>query len=66
MHDFYGVEKGVPIARKHIGAYLAKMYLGQYRTTFNRLETAKGQLDMLAHLAETYSDEVEPTLKEAV
>lgn len=44
LHDFYGDDMGVRIARKHVGWYLAATPGGTaFRSTFNRLDDKDGQ-----------------------
>lgn len=53
IHEFYGPERGVRIARKHAGWYLAGLSshtLGQPVTAFNQLSEPADQLDYLAGL----------------
>lgn len=45
LHDFYGERQGVLIARKHIGWYAKQADAAAFRTTINRIESARGQLD---------------------
>jgi len=50
LHEFYGEFRGLRIARKHIGWYL--QYIEDrtgFRKTFNALESARDQLQALAH-----------------
>ncbi|WP_115720146.1 tRNA dihydrouridine synthase DusB [Gallaecimonas mangrovi] len=50
LHGFYGEFKGVQIARKHVGWYLASQDKeGEFRRTFNALTEAQVQLDALEH-----------------
>ncbi len=53
LHAHYGEERGLRIARKHVGWYLQNHPLGAtLRRDFNRLEAATAQLDFLgANLA---------------
>lgn len=48
IHQFYGADRGLRIARKHAGWYLTG--LGQPVTAFNQLTVAADQLDYLANL----------------
>ncbi len=44
LHDFYGPEQGVRIARKHVGWYLATLPGAQaFRADFNRLDCPEAQ-----------------------
>lgn len=44
LHDFYGVERGVRVARKHVGWYLKSVPGGdEFRCAFNRLESSVEQ-----------------------
>lgn len=48
VHEFYGAHLGPRIARKHVGWYLADQEDGrQFRQTFNGLEEASAQIDVL-------------------
>lgn len=48
IHDFYGAEFGLRIARKHVGWYLVGFSTGRaLRGEFNRLEAARDQLAFL-------------------
>jgi tRNA-dihydrouridine synthase B len=48
LHDFYGDDKGVRIARKHIGWYLAGMRGGmEFRSEMNMIEGAAAQVQAL-------------------
>lgn len=49
MHEFYGEQSGLRIARKHIGWYLDSMPEGvETRREINRLDSAAAQYDALA------------------
>ncbi len=49
LHEFYGEEQGVRVARKHFGWYLQDRPGGQdLRNRLVRVNTAKEQLDLLA------------------
>ena len=49
MHDFYGAEQGVRIARKHVKAYLQRLGVGPAEIReFNANETPSGQRDWIA------------------
>ena len=55
LHDFYGLSKGVQIARKHIGWYLDR--LGQYshhKKAFNQLTCPNSQVAFIETLAEEF------------
>ena len=52
MHDFYGAQDAVRIARKHVIAYLQRLQCGNYSPHFLRLGDAQQQLDWLACVAE--------------
>lgn len=44
LYDFYGVERGIRIARKHVGWYLRAIPGGdEFRRDFNRLESSAEQ-----------------------
>ncbi len=47
LHHFYGPERGVRIARKHIGAYLALHGEPTQRREFNSAVTAERQIEVL-------------------
>ncbi len=49
LHEFYGADQGVRIARKHVKAYLQRLGIGpeQFRE-FNAHETPSGQHDWIA------------------
>ncbi|MFS1562535.1 MAG: tRNA dihydrouridine synthase DusB [Candidatus Arsenophonus phytopathogenicus] len=48
LHDFYGLSKGIPIARKHVSWYLREHAPDdQFRRTFNTIEDASEQLEVL-------------------
>jgi len=48
VHDFYGDEQGVRIARKHVGWYLSEHDKErQFRKTFNALELTCEQLSAI-------------------
>ena len=51
MHDHYGVERGVMIARKHAGWYLQALGLPPtLHKRFNRLETGTAQIEFIDQL----------------
>jgi tRNA-dihydrouridine synthase B len=53
LHDFYGPEQGVRVARKHVGWFLAEQPEGElWRKAFNQLTQHEAQLDLLQLLAE--------------
>ncbi len=52
MHDFYGAEQGLRIARKHVAAYLARLRPGADVAEFQSLACADAQLHWLGALAE--------------
>ena len=53
LHGFYGEHMGVRIARKHVGWYLKTLAHGQqFCKTFNTIETAQEQCDVIAHYFE--------------
>ena len=45
LHDFYGHEKGVLFARKHVGWYFSQYDAVAYRRAFNQASTAKEQYE---------------------
>lgn len=48
LHQFYGELKGLRIARKHVGWYLKDHdRIGDFRQTFNAINTANEQIDAL-------------------
>lgn len=48
LHDFYGLSKGILIARKHVSWYLREHAPDdQFRRTFNTIEDASKQLEVL-------------------
>jgi tRNA-dihydrouridine synthase len=52
MHDFYGVQAGVPIARKHVKAYLQRLGVEAHQIrAFNAEASPHGQLDWIAAFA---------------
>lgn len=56
LHQFYGAYKGLRIARKHVGWYLAQeCHIRDFRGTFNRIEDANEQLDTLNNYFENYA-----------
>lgn len=56
LHQFYGAYKGLRIARKHVGWYLAhECHIRDFRGTFNRIEDANEQLDTLDNYFENYA-----------
>lgn len=56
LHQFYGAYKGLRIARKHVGWYLAQeCHIRDFRGKFNRIEDANEQLDMLDNYFENYA-----------
>ena len=58
MHGFYGIERGVKIARKHVQWYLQRLGLdAQMIKSFNRLD--------LPELQQRFLSELNPTLVEA-
>ncbi|MFT5451045.1 MAG: tRNA-dihydrouridine synthase B [Enterobacterales bacterium] len=49
LHEFYGFEQGVRIARKHVGWYLNSYLQGRkYKQHFNKINDAKEQLVAIA------------------
>lgn len=52
MHQFYGLQQGVRIARKHIQAYLQNLGVAELIPGFMRLDTAFEQLTWLRALTE--------------
>ncbi|SHH97258.1 tRNA dihydrouridine synthase DusB [Ferrimonas marina] len=54
LHDFYGEERGMRIARKHVGWYLDNQQQPLLRRQFNQLESAAAQRDALAGFFEQF------------
>ncbi len=52
LHQFYGPEQGLRIARKHMGWYSRWLDTPGWRRDFNTLDSATAQLDAIALLAE--------------
>ena len=52
LHQFYGPEQGVRIARKHIGWYSRWLDAQDWRRGFNTLDSAAAQLDAIGLLSE--------------
>jgi len=52
MHEFYGEESGVRIARKHVIAYLRRMGLDAAIAAVVRSNSAQQQIDILRRLAD--------------
>jgi tRNA-dihydrouridine synthase B len=53
LYVFYGEAMGVRIARKHVGWYLQQhSQVAQFKTTFNRLESAQQQRQAINTLFE--------------
>ena len=49
LHEFYGAEQGLRVARKHIGWYLHDLPCGaEVRRELNRIETAPAQISAVA------------------
>jgi tRNA-dihydrouridine synthase B len=53
LHQFYGPQRGVGIARKHIGWYLTCLNAESFRRRFNALPNAANQQQALQHFFET-------------
>lgn len=47
LHTHYGDEKGVRIARKHIGWYLENFDLGEHKASINKIECAVEQRELV-------------------
>ena len=45
LHDFYGHDKGVLFARKHVGWFFAQYDASAYRRLFNQASTAQEQYE---------------------
>ncbi|HGJ5882413.1 tRNA dihydrouridine synthase DusB [Arsenophonus sp.] len=55
LHDFYGLSKGIRIARKHVSWYLREHAPDdQFRRTFNTIEDASEQLEVLGAYFEKF------------
>jgi len=53
IHDFYGAEQGVRIARKHVKAYLQRIAVDALQiSAFNELETPRDQTSFLRECAD--------------
>jgi len=53
IHDFYGAEQGVRIARKHVKAYLQRIAVDALQiSAFNELETPRDQTSFLRDCAD--------------
>lgn len=53
LHQFYGALKGLRIARKHVGWYLANdSRIRDFRNSFYKIETAEMQLEILHNYLE--------------
>lgn len=49
LHDFYGADQGVRVARKHTGWYVRELEGGEnFRRTFNTIESAPAQITAAA------------------
>ena len=53
LHQFYGDDKGVLFARKHVGWYLAQHGASASRREFNQVSTAQEQYEALEHYFDT-------------
>ena len=53
LHQFYGLQRGVGIARKHIGWYLTSLKAESFRHRFNTLSHAADQQQAIRHYFET-------------
>ncbi|WP_345316737.1 tRNA dihydrouridine synthase DusB [Ferrimonas gelatinilytica] len=54
LHDFYGEERGMRIARKHVGWYLDNQQQPELRRRFNQLDSATAQREALAGFFEQF------------
>ncbi|MDX1562350.1 MAG: tRNA dihydrouridine synthase DusB [Gammaproteobacteria bacterium] len=53
LYELYGEQQGVRVARKHVGWYVDALPDGtELRAAFNRLETPRDQLDLIAAYCE--------------
>ncbi|WP_298443866.1 tRNA dihydrouridine synthase DusB [uncultured Ferrimonas sp.] len=52
LHEFYGDERGMRIARKHVGWYLDNQQQPDLRRQFNQLDSAMAQREALARFFE--------------
>lgn len=56
LHDFYGEQKGLGFARKHMAFYLEHLQLSDYRSMFNQINDPAQQLSFIDSLAERYTE----------
>ncbi|MFM7784113.1 MAG: tRNA-dihydrouridine synthase, partial [Gammaproteobacteria bacterium] len=57
LHDFYGEQAGLRIARKHVGWYLGGGEAARaFLRGFNAIESGRGQCESLAAWFETGAD----------
>lgn len=60
MHEFYGEQSGLRIARKHIGWYIDRLPEGiETRREINRLDSASAQYDALAAYLDTLPEKTD-------
>ncbi len=57
LHQFYGLEQGMRIARKHIGWYLTSLKAESFNRRFNTVSTAADQHQALLQFFETTQQE---------
>jgi tRNA-dihydrouridine synthase B len=57
LHQFYGLEQGMRIARKHIGWYLTSLKAESFNRRFNTVSTAVDQHQALLQFFETTQQE---------
>lgn len=50
IHQFYGEQKGLGFARKHMAFYLEHLQLYHYRSWFNHINNAASQLEFIRQL----------------
>lgn len=66
MHRFYGVERGVILARKHAGNYMARLGVpAAERATVNRITDAEQQLGALKHAVFQAQNSIQTTMNRA-
>lgn len=52
IHEFYGPQRGLGFARKHMAFYLHHLQMPQQRQPFNRINDAKAQLAFIQQLCD--------------
>lgn len=56
LHHFYGEQRGLGFARKHMGFYLEHLGLLDYRASFNQLNSAVEQMAFVARLYDYFEE----------